>query len=99
MLTVRAQTNVTLAATVSPTAAQPGITTVSVTGSNFPSGTIAPADVTLTIQPASAGAGPTVSTAASAVATVTATTRRVTFTVPGSFSVSSPVAYRVTLTG
>src|SRR5712672_1004096 len=96
---VRAQSNITLTSTASPAAAQPGVTSVSVTGSSFPSGTIVPADTLVTIQPVSTGAAPTVSTAASSVVTVAGTTRRVTFVVPGSFSVTSPTAYRVSVSG
>lgn len=53
---------VTLSATTSPSAGQAGVHSINVTGSGFPSGTIPPANVTVTLEPATAGSGPTGST-------------------------------------
>ena len=94
-----AQTNVTLQPATSPAAAQAGVQLVTVTGSNFPAGTIPPANVTLTLEPATAGPGPSGSVTASAVQLITGTTRRVTFQVPQTIVVGSPTAYRVRLSG
>ena len=87
---------VTLLSTTSPTVGEPGVTNVSVTGSNFPTGTIPAANVTVTLTPAS---GPAVNTLATAVAAVAGTTRRVSFTIPASVSVPAPAPYMVTITG
>jgi hypothetical protein len=65
---------VTLSPSASPSTAQPGTILVNLTGSNFPSGTISPADVTVTLVPAIAGSGPTLSVVASAVTTIVGTT-------------------------
>ena len=94
-----AQTNVTLTATASPAAAQPGVHLITLTGSNFPTGAIAPANVTITVMPATAGAGPSGSTTAQSVQTVIGSTRRVTFQLPSTIVVASPTPYRVSLTG
>jgi len=74
------------------------VTTVSVTGSNFPTGTINATSVTLSLQPMSPGP-PAGSTPATSITTITGTTRRVTFTIPTSLVVSSPIAYQVSLSG
>src|SRR5215510_6677792 len=92
---LEAQTSVTLSTAVSPSTGQAGVTSVSVTGSNFPSGTIAPADVTVTIEPATAGTGPTITTSASNVATVVGTSRRVTFQIPDTVDIAAPTSYRL----
>ena len=94
---VSAQTAVTLTVTPSPSAAQPGIQVVNITGSGFPSGTIAASGVTITLTPAAGGASTTATP--TAVATVAGTTRRVTFVIPATISVSNPTAYRVRLAG
>ena len=96
-LAAAAQTAVTLSPTASPAAGQPGITTINLTGSNFPAGTIQPSAVTVSLQP-SAG-GTSVTTPASAVTTIVGATKRITFTIPASISVSSPTAYAVSITG
>jgi len=83
---------VTLSASASPSTGQPGTILVNLTGSNFPSGTISPANVTVTLVPAVAGSGPTLSVVASTVTTITGTTRRVTFQVPPSPSLAPNVA-------
>ncbi|HEU4689471.1 MAG TPA: hypothetical protein VFS23_13955, partial [Vicinamibacterales bacterium] len=94
---VSAQSAVTLTVTPSPSAAQPGIQAVNITGSGFPSGTIAASGVTITLTPAAGGASTTATS--TAVATVAGTSRRVTFVIPATISVSNPTAYRVSLAG
>jgi len=96
---LRAQTLVTLSPAVAPTAGQAGVTSVTITGSNFPAGTIAPSAVTITLQPVVAGSGPSASTSATTVATVIGTTRRVTFQLPGSLTVAVATSYRIALEG
>jgi len=96
---VRGQTSVTLSPLAAPGAGQAGVASVVVTGSNFPAGTILPAAVTVMLDPATPGLGPSAATAATAVAVVVGTTRRVTFQVPASLTVSAPTAYRVRVSG
>src|SRR5205814_2346268 len=79
-------------------AGQPGVTTINITGSNFPSGTISPADTNLTLELAAGGTTPVV-TKASSVTIIVGSTRRVTFTIPSSISVSLPTAYLVSVSG
>ena len=91
-LIAQAPVSITLSASATPAAAQPGVTVMSLTGSGFPAGTIAPANVTVTLAPAS-GNGSTVAVSATAVTTLFGNSRRVTFQVPSTLSVSSPTAY------
>jgi len=88
---------ITLTPTTSPSAGEPGVTAISVIGSNFPAGTITPAGVTVRLTPAAGG--PAVTTAASAVTTVIGTTRRVSFTIPASIKVAASTSYTVSLSG
>jgi len=88
---------VTLFPSASPSAGAPGVTNLSVTGSNFPTGTIPAVNITVTLTPTSGGAA--VNTKASAVATVVGTTRRVSFTIPASVSVPAPAPFAVTISG
>ena len=88
---------VTLIATTSPSAGEPGVTNISVTGSGFPSGAIAASNVTVSLKPPAGGS--VVTTHATTVATVVGTTRRVSFTIPTSVSVPAPTAYTVSLAG
>src|SRR5437879_2626241 len=67
---------VTLASTTSPNAGEPGVTNMDVVGSNFPSGTIPPANVSVTLKPAVAGP-PGATTTATAVGAVIGSVRRV----------------------
>jgi RHS repeat-associated protein len=92
-----AQTAVTLTAATTPATGQPGVTNLSMTGSGFPTGTILPASTTVSLRPASGGAA--VTTAAAAVTTVIGSTRRVTFTIPGSIAVLNPTNYLVSVSG
>ncbi len=96
---VAAQTQVSLSPATSPSNGQAGVTTINVTGSNFPAGTISPAQVQVSLRPATPGAGPSGSTVATAVMTIIGTTRRVAFTMPPSMVVSSPTSYVVSLSG
>src|ERR1700730_1577863 len=83
---------VTLSPAASPSTGQPGTILINLTGSNFPSGPIAPGDITVTLQPAAPGTGPTLSAIPSAVTTIMGTTRRVTFQVPASQSLAPNLA-------
>jgi hypothetical protein len=83
----------------SPGAAQAGVQSISLRGSKFPGGKIVAADVTVKLEPARAGRGPTATTPASAVTTLVGTSRQVTFKVPPSLSVTTPTAYLVSITG
>jgi RHS repeat-associated protein len=94
---IHAQTAVTLTATTTPSTGQPGVTTVSVTGSGFPTGTILPASTTVSLQPTAGGAA--VTTSATAITTIVGSTRRVTFTIPGSIVVLNPASYVITVSG
>ena len=96
---VRAQSAVTLAPTAAPAAAQPGVHTVVVIGTDFPAGPIQASDIAIRLDPAVQGAGPSVSTVARAVALVFARTRRVAFTVPAELVLSTPTPYLVSLSG
>ena len=92
-----AQTSVKLNTATSPTSGQAGVTSVSVNGSGFPSGTIAASAVTVTLTPS--GGGSAVTTTATSVTTVIGSTRTVKFLIPGSISVSAPTNYAVTISG
>jgi hypothetical protein len=92
----QAPVQVTLSPTTSPASGEPAVTTINLTGSNFPSGTIVPANVTINLTPR---AGAPLTTQATAVTTVVGTTLRVTFTIPASASRSFPTAYAVSLSG
>jgi hypothetical protein len=96
-LNLLAQVN--LSSPTSPPAAEPGVTLVTLTGTNFPAGAILPAQVTIRVEPQSAGAGPAVNIAATGVQTVVGSTRRVTFSLPVTLVVAAPAAYNVTLSG
>ena len=89
--------SVTLLPATSPAAGEPGVTNISVIGSNFPAGTIPAANVTVKLTPKSGG--PAVNTPATLVTTVVGTTRRVSFTIPASVSVVAPTPYQVTISG
>src|SRR5882724_6983943 len=74
------QTQVTLSSAVSPAAGQAGVTSITVTGSNFPAGTILPSSVSVTVEPTAGGAAAL--TTATTVTTVVGSTRRVAFIIP-----------------
>jgi len=89
---------VTLGATTSPTAAQPSVQLVNVTGSNFPSEAIKASDVKLLIQPAN-GRGESANVTPLSIVTVTGSTRRITFQLPASLQVTAPTSYLVAVSG
>src|ERR1035438_6686304 len=76
-----AVTEVTLNASATPSAADPNVTNVTVVGHGFPSGTIPPANVTVTLDTTAPGGGPSGTTTATKV-TVEGATEAVTFKVP-----------------
>ncbi|MGO4880806.1 MAG: putative Ig domain-containing protein [Bryobacteraceae bacterium] len=80
-------------------AADPDVTSVTVIGHNFPKGTIPPANVTVTLAPATVGGGPSGSTTANAVTVVSGTTERVSFKVPKSIGVPAATPYQVSIAG
>ena len=88
--------SVTLSSTTSPAAGQPGVTTMSVTGSGFPAGVIAANLVTVSVTPLAGG--PPMTAVATAVTTIAGTTRRVTFSFTGA-NVDVPSQYRVRVAG
>jgi len=94
-----AVTNVTLNASATPSAADPAVTNVTVIGHGFPSGTIPPANVTVTLNPTTAGAGPSGTTTAVAVTVESGATEAVTFRVPTSIAVSAATSYQVSISG
>jgi len=89
--------NVKLGATTSPSSGQAGVTSVSVSGSGYPSGTIPAANVTVILTPS--GSGSPVSTTATSIGTIIGSTKVVGFLIPASISVTSPTAYAVSISG
>lgn len=87
---------VKLGASTSPGSGQAGVTSVSVTGSGFPSGTINAASITVTLTPT---AGSAVTTAASTIGTIAGSTKVVGFLIPSSIAVTSPTTFAVTVSG
>jgi hypothetical protein len=85
---------VKLNALTSPSSGAAGTSTVSVTGSGFPSGTISAADVMVSLS-ATCGGSPTTA-AASAVQKVLGTTEKIQFVVPGSLAAGT---YFVSVSG
>ena len=94
-----AVTKITLTASASPSAADPVVTAVTVIGHGFPTGTIAPANVTVTLDPSVSGGGPSATTTATKVTVVSGTTERVTFHVPISISLPAATSYQVSIAG
>jgi len=88
---------VTLSPAASPSSGQAGITSVNVTGSNFPAGTINASATTVRLDPQPSGTG--VITTPSAVTLIAGTTRRVTFLIPATISVSTSTVFKVTVSG
>ena len=89
--------SVTLTASTTPSAAEPGVTFVSVTGNGFPSGTIGPSNVTVTLTPATSG--PAMTAVVQSVTTIVGPTRKVTFQVSSANEVATPTNYLVSLSG
>ena len=98
-LLLGAVTEVTLNASASPSAADLVVTNVTVIGHGFPSGTIPPANVTVTLNPTTPGGGPSGSTTATKVTVFSGTTEGVVFKVPKSILVSAPTSYQVSIAG
>jgi RHS repeat-associated protein len=92
-------TTITLASTTGPGIGQPGVTSITLAASNYPSGTINPNQVQITLTPVTAGTGATASFPPSAITTLYGTSRRLFFTIPTTISVSSPVPYLVSVSG
>jgi uncharacterized repeat protein (TIGR03803 family) len=96
---LRAQSTVTLSPTASPETGEPGVTAIIVIGYGFPSGTIPPGNVTVTLQCSKAGGGPSGTTQAIAVQPLFGSTERVTFTIPASIALSQTTAYLISIAG
>ena len=92
-------TKVTLSNFTQPGTGQASVGSVSVTGSGFPSGTIPPANVTVTFKPSTVGGGPTGTTPATLVVPASGGNLRVVFQIPASLAVAAPTAYKVTIAG
>jgi len=95
-----ASAQVTLSAHASPSEAPPVLTTVSVDGTGFPSGTIVPGSVSVTITPPS-GNGSPVSTAATGVFPATGgASRTIQFTIPVALTAAAALpGCQVTVSG
>jgi hypothetical protein len=91
---LKAQATVKLSTLTSPSSGTSGTSTVNVSGSGYPSGTIAPANVLVSLA-ASCGGSPT-STAASTVQKVLGSTDKIGFQIPGSLAAGS---YYVSVSG
>jgi hypothetical protein len=94
----QAPITINLATTTSPTAAQPGVTTLTLTCSALPSGAITPANLNVTLQAASGNNGPNLTANVTGFSTIPPTSGRITFQVNGS-NVSAPTPYLVSVTG
>ncbi len=92
-------TPVKLTSPTSPSASQAGGALVNVIGSGFPSGTIPPGNVTVSLVPATSGGGPSANTTATGVTTIFGSTRRVTFQIPIALTTNTPTAYLVSISG
>ena len=90
---------VTLSSSTIPTAAEPNVQSVRVTGSGFPAGAISASSITVSLVPGTTGSAPGASTTASGFARIAGTTATVTFTVPSSLVMSSPTPYLVSIAG
>lgn len=90
---------VTLQSPTSPSVGEPGVTNINVTGSGFPGSNIPAADVTITLNPAKPGTGPSGSTTATATKRIKGNTWQITFVIPTSIVVSVPTAYAVSVSG
>ncbi|MBL8236106.1 MAG: PASTA domain-containing protein [Bryobacterales bacterium] len=87
---------VSLPATPSPSAGQPGVTTHDLMGTGFPAGAILPSRVTITLTPVSTG--PAMTATVNTITAVSGSARRVNFRFAGT-AVNSPTAYNVALAG
>lgn len=96
-LPLRAATPVTLNASASPSSGDAGVSLISVTGHGFPSGTIPPGNVDVTLKPAASGP-PTAIVRAFKVTEVSGTTE-VTFKISAKLVVPTATAYVVSIAG
>lgn len=94
-----AATNVTLNAATGPTAADPSFTDVSVIGHGFPSGTILPASVTVTLTPTTPGSGPSGTATPNRVTVLGGSTEGIAFRVPWTIGLTAPTSYQVSIAG
>ena len=97
-LVAQVPNTVELLPNTSPSAAQPGVTVVSLTGSGFPGGSIVPGQVTISLQVAPGYSGPKLTASAIAVAVLAASSRRITFQIAGQ-NVTAPTPYLVSVSG
>jgi len=95
---LEAQVAVTLDSATSPREGLPGVTNITITGSNFPNETIPPANVNVTLARADGAVAPVVAIA-TAVTTLSGSSRQVSFTIPSSVSVPVPTLYVVSISG
>ncbi len=91
-----ANPTVTLSSATIPSTAEPGVSTVYLQGSGFPTGTIVPANIQVSLSPTN-GVGPSATVPASAIQTIIGTTRRVAFVVPTSIALASPTPYQAAI--
>ena len=91
-------TQVSLTPLATPSSGQPGVSSITVIGSNFPAGTISGPNVTVSFT-ASGGTTPGATTTATSVSVVAGTTERVLFSIPSGLSVSSPTSFKVSIAG
>jgi hypothetical protein len=91
-------TTINLAATTSPTAAQPGVTVVTLTASGFPTGSITASGVNVTLQAATGSTGPALTANVTGFSSLPGAGGRITFQVAGS-NVTTPTPYLVSVSG
>ena len=91
-------TQVSLTPLATPSSGQPGVSSITVIGSNFPAGSIPGPNVTVSFTP-SGGTTPSAITTATSVSVVAGTTERVLFSIPPGLSVSSPTSFKVSIAG
>jgi hypothetical protein len=77
--------------------AEPGVTMVHLTGSGFPSGTITPGNITLSLAPSSSG--PPMTAIVLAVTTISGSSREITFQVSPANQVTTPTLYVISVSG
>ncbi len=91
-------TQVSLTPLATPSSGQPGVSSITVIGSNFPAGSIPGSNVTVSFTP-SGGTTPSAITTATSVSVVAGTTERVLFSIPPGLSVSSATSFKVAIAG
>jgi hypothetical protein len=90
-------TPITLSATTSPAAGQPNVTTMTLTGSGFPTGTINLNQLTITMTPVVLP-GTAMTATPTAIATVAGSTRRITFRFSGA-DLAAAANYNIAISG